>query len=539
MNSFGAEEERNASYIWKKYEKAQELSDVLGRFGKIQKCQNFYEGKQWEGAETGGEVLPTENIITPICKYKIAEICQANVMVTFLPVSNSASDRTQIICNRLNDLTAKYWEKNKMESKLWKLVRKACIAGSSFLHFWGDQLNDEMINSTNIFFADEQNTNLQEQDWIIIKGRKPLSYIKKIAKASNLSKEELEKIKSDNQIEKELGDDSRQEMDGEEKCTVLLYYERDPETGIINFARSTQNVIFEPLKAISGGNNGALSLYPIVEMIWEEKEGSLRGIGEVERLLNNQIAINKTVATRYVTTKMNAYGKPVATNNLINPDDIDKAGAVLLANDSAKSVHDVFTFVQPCPTSPEAKAMTDELRDVTRELSGGSDAALGNINPERASGYAISAAVSQASIPLSDQKASFKQACEDIGSVYKELLLAYRRDEVLDGLDDYSYDDEISVRTDVSSATAASRIAVDEILDHYLESGYISFEERVSALNTSSLAPKGVLEKILKERTSGGVDSGEQFRGEDDFSVGADGKMLMQSGAYENVGQFQ
>ena len=71
--------------------------------------------------------------------------------------------------------------------------------------------------------------------------------------------------------------------------------------------------------------------------------------------------------------------------------------------------------MNPSTYNPDARNLTDEIRNVSQELAGASDAALGNIDPSKASGQAILAVRDAAQAPMSRQVAKFKQFVEDIG----------------------------------------------------------------------------------------------------------------------------
>lgn len=116
-------------------------------------------------------------------------------------------------------------------------------------------------------------------------------------------------ITGDEEKERQIG--NREEVHGSDKCTSILYMEKD-ENGIVNVARSTKCCVYEPLHPISGSDSdgnphGGLKSYPIVNMIWEKVPNSARGISEVKQLIPNQLELNKTLARRSMSVKMTAF----------------------------------------------------------------------------------------------------------------------------------------------------------------------------------------------------------------------------------------
>jgi len=156
--------------------------------------------------------------------------------------------------------------------------------------------------------------------------------------------------------------------------------------------------------------------------------------------------------------------------------------------------------------------LTDELNIRTRELAGAGDAAIGMINPERASGTAIMAARDQAQLPLNQNVAAYRQLVEDIASIWFNLWVVYHPNGIefeIDGeegrhTETISAEEldnlRVNVRIDVSNNTPFSKFAKEQAIEFALHRGYISFEEYVGALEDDSNAPKSKFEEILKNR---------------------------------------
>ena len=168
--------------------------------------------------------------------------------------------------------------------------------------------------------------------------------------------------------------------------------------------------------------------------------------------------------------------------------------------------------------SPDAQALAQELVQQTRDLAGAGDAALGQVNPEKASGAAIIAARDQAALPLNEQIADFRQFVEDVASIWFELWSAYYPAELSRGV--YALSGEqlrrlrVEIRIDVSPNRPYSRYAQEQALENLFQQGVITFEEYVAALDENAAAPKQKLEDILKnrQRVGGQRDAGPNLR---------------------------
>ena len=69
--------------IWDKYLKCKEYAEKKQITQRTNEQWNFYNDKQWEGLESGGEILPFFNFIKPICRYKVATICSNNMTANY------------------------------------------------------------------------------------------------------------------------------------------------------------------------------------------------------------------------------------------------------------------------------------------------------------------------------------------------------------------------------------------------------------------------------------------------------------------------
>ena len=111
---------------------------------------------------------------------------------------------------------------------------------------------------------------------------------------------------------------------------------------------------------------------------------------------------------------------------MANPESVAEVGSAIEVMDTpAAKVTDHVAYLHPSPMSADAKNLTDEMISQTRDLAGAGDAALGQINPEQASGSAIIAVRDQAALPLNEQIAEYKQFCEDVAAIWFDLWVAY------------------------------------------------------------------------------------------------------------------
>jgi hypothetical protein len=268
-----------------------------------------------------------------------------------------------------------------------------------------------------------------------------------------------------------------------------------------------------------------LSLYPIAHFVWEEKEGSARGEGEVRYLIPNQIEVNRTEVRRVLTVKYQAYPqKVVDVSKIANPQALNTVGGTIRTNGTATvdDVHKVVGIIQPAQMSPDVKQLQEDLIQVTRELAGAGDTATGQVNPESASGRAILAVQQASQAPMTEQKESYKNFIEDIARIDLEYLVAYAEDgvnmeeTVTDPMTGEEYIQMVNVpqtvlqqlqavvKIDITPKGVYDRFAMEQTMENFLMNGLFNpqriaeFEAYVNSLPDDSVAPKALLLEAIE-----------------------------------------
>lgn len=506
--------------IWKRYEQGKEYQHKIDLQGKTDLYFRFYHGDQWHGINAGDEDLPIANFIKGTVRYKLSVVCQNGMQAVFSPLEPDGEKAA--ICDKLNSFFLKKWEKGKLDNYSWSTVKDAAISGVGYLYFGNgaDTEAGQIIDNVNIFFADEKSSDIQEQKYIIIRERKFVRDLRKEAIENGITKDDAELIVSDDEYREQLGEKQEQDFapaDG--KCVSLLYMYKDDE-GFVHVIKAVQNLIYRPDTVIrqetaDGELLGGLTKYPIVNFVWEEKKNSARGYGEVEQMVPNQLLVNKTLARRAIAIKNTAFPK-LAYNRVAiqNAEDITKAGAKIGFDDIGVGLGNIIGYINPSHTSPDAKNLTDELIQQTRDLAGAGDAATGAIDPTKASGAAIIAVRDQSALPLNEQMARYSQFVEDLAYLWFDMWKAYNPngleivyddpetgEEIRGFIDGEALRDlEVNVRVDVSKKSAYDRYAQEQSLQNLFSMGAITLEEYVDALENDSVMPKGKLEMIIRKR---------------------------------------
>jgi hypothetical protein len=489
---------------------------------------DYYHGRQWEGIQKPkSQAEPiTMNIIKPIVKYKLGIINQNSFEIVFNP--NGAQDREDL--QRIKDVTEglsqfvnKAWEKSQSGKTVRAIVKNACINSEGIIYFYVEDntILSEEIDKNNIYYGNENSSDIQEQPYILVTYRKPIKEIKQKARdyrekgLNNLTDEEINSIISDLDYEEQQGKDFMQQ-EVSPMCLVIMRFERMSD-GKVWVSESTKTC------DLIAPQSTKCEMYPFAHFVWEEEKGYARGVSEIRGLIDNQRELNKTATRRAIAVKLGAYPKLVVASDFIkNREALSQVGATIEVNGmKADDVRTIANYLNPAMISPDAYNLQNDLMINTRQLAGAGDTATGQIDPERSSGKAILAIQQAAQQPLNEQLENYKYFLEDCARVMFELIKVYflkglnlhRTVEKYNELGNVeSYDEpfsiskrelekmDLDIKIDITPTTAYDRYAQELSLENLLLKGIINFEEYVSSLPEGSAMPKPILEVIIQKR---------------------------------------
>lgn len=496
--------------IWQKYEKSKHYMDGKNILLKTERNWNFFVGKQWEATKDseGLEDLPMLNFIKQTVNYKVSSISQHAITAIFSDMNSGNLELgNDDVCHRMNNLFDISWQKAKMNRVARKALKHSAIQGDSYV-FWysGDtRKSPQIVNNTQMRLGDENTVDIQEQPWIIIEERLAKDVVKERAKLQGCTEEELALIMTDSDNDTQLY--NKQEVSN--KVTSLVYMEK--KNGIVHIARATKNVIYEELHPIAQTKNNepigtGLTMYPIVPMIWEEVPNTARGSSEVEHLIPNQLELNKTLARRAISVKMTAFPRVAYDEGMLaNPEDLDKVGSALrLTGGNAQAISQMIAYLSPQAQSQDAKLLSDELLEKTKDLSGASDTALGNIDLSRVSGTAATTIRDQQQVPLNDQVTMYQEFVENVALLWFDIWKAYYPDGIeFDGIRVEAEEIENivpNVRIDIAEDTTLSRMTSQQEISNLFNNNKITFDEFAEAYPEHASIDKKILLRIAEQR---------------------------------------
>ena len=499
--------------IWQLYEKGRNYHRLTGVYADTDRNYRFYNGNQWEGAKLGDVEPVQKNFIKPIVKYKVAVIHDNLYAVNYSSQNyeNRAFQKeAERYCDLLNGYSRRLWEKDKMDFKGRRITKDAAIndEGIIYVNFDREKMMPvhEIVKKNDVYYGNENDDDIQAQPYILIRKRMPVSNAVEFALNEGMSESEIPYIVGDTDNHEESGEAAKEELDN----MVTIVYKMYKKNGTVHYSVATRLV--DIVEDVDTG----LSLYPIAHFVWEEKEGSARGEGEVRYLIPNQIEVNRTEVRRVLTVKYQAYPqKVVDISKISNPQALSTVGGTIRTNGQpVDDVHKIVGTIPPAQMSPDVKQLQEDLIQVTRELAGAGDTATGQVNPESASGRAILAVQQASQAPMTEQKESYKNFIEDVAKIDLEYLVVYSEDgvqmeeTVTDPMTGEEYVQMVNVpqtvlqqlqatvKIDITPKGVYDRFAMEQTMENFLMNGFFSpqrvaeFEAYVKALPNDSVAPK-------------------------------------------------
>lgn len=466
--------------IWGLYEKGRNYHRMIGTYVDTERNYRMYNGNQWAGAKLG-EVEPVQkNFIKPIVKYKLSVIHDNLYAINFNsqnyenPSFRETADRC---CDMLNRYASNIWERDKMDFKGRRVTKDAAINDEGVIYVNWDQEKmvpvNEVVKKNDIYYGNENDDDIQSQPYILIRKRMPVSNAIEFAIAEGVSKEDARYITGDIDNYEESGEAARYEVDN----MVTIVYKMYKKDGTVHFSCATRYV------DIVDDVDLGIELYPVAHFVWEEKEGSARGEGEVRYLIPNQIEVNRTEVRRVLTVKYQAYPtKILDTSKVANPDAINRVGGVIKTNGQpVDDVHKVVGTIPPAQMSPDVVKLQEDLIQMTRELAGAGDTATGLVDAENASGRAILAVQQASQAPMTEQKESYKNFIEDLARIWLEYLIAYAQDGI-------NLEEEVT-----DPYTGEQSVQMVNVPQMVLE--------QLQATVRIDITPKGIYDKFAQEQT--------------------------------------
>lgn len=515
-------EEIKETEPWTLYEKGRNYHRLTGIYTDTDRNYRMYNGNQWGKAKLGDVEPVQKNFIKPIVKYKIAVIHDNLYAIVYSSQNYENKEfrkQAEKICEMLNKKASKIWEKDKMDFKGRRVSKDSAVNDEGIMYVDYDKENqlplNEIIKKNDVYYGNENDDEIQNQPYILIRKRIPVSIAREMARKEGISEEKIKFIIGDNDNFEESGEASKIELDNMTTLITKMY----KQDGTIHFTKATKWVVLKE------DSDSGLTYYPIAHINWEEKEGSARGEGEVRYLIPNQIEVNRTEVRRVLTVKYQAYPQKIADiEKIANPNSLGTVGGIIKVRGGAQveDVKKILSTLPPAQMSPDVKLLQDDLIQMSRDLAGAGESATGEVDPESASGRAILAVQRASQSIMTEQKESYKNFVEDLAKIWLDMMIVYSSDglkleetikdpntgeeqtQLVDIPQETLKELQASVKVDITPRGALDKYAQEISIENMFKAGMFNAQKLpelkiyVSLLDDESVMPKEKMEEAIR-----------------------------------------
>ena len=500
---------------WRQYEAGKEYKRRISLYETVRRNERYYRGEQWSSVNDLPK--PVFNIIRRVIDYLICTVGSGKTSIHYsddnLPFATP--DQARLLSDGVDALTknASYrWERCKMNHKILSTLRDAAISGDGILYCYWDPCAEsgqiysgdivtEAVDNTNVFPADVNRADIQSQEYIILSGRAPVSALRQEAISEGLSADQVNSITSDEEESLSAGDLGHIELSGDdsEKATYLIKFWR--ENGFVFFEKSTRSCIIKRAKT-------ACRLYPIAYFNWCATKNSFHGTSPISSMIPNQDFVNRAYAMVMKHMTDTAFSKVIYDKTKI-PEWSNRVGEAIAAVGGG-NIADAVSVVGVGQLQPGYMDIINKAVEMTKELGGATESALGNVIPNNTS--AILALQESTRIPLELVRGSLNRCIEDLANIWADMMCAYYPAERLLPYGDKSSPSLASVdfpllsssliraTVELGAISTYSESGVVSILDKLLDGGHITAKQYVEQLPPGSLPNREVLIEMLSDQ---------------------------------------
>ena len=503
--------------VYEHYNKGVMFKGQIDLYDTVENNENFFIGKQWEGVEANGNPTPTFNFLKRVTLFQVATVSSDNIAMKASPMQSGAGlgkKELQRVADVVNRQFEALFERNRIATLIRAFLRNAAVDGDGCTYTYfdpdmetgGEKRGDivtELVENTRVFFGDPFDREVQDQPYIMISLRKPVEQVKRAALANGF---DAGVIKADDELH---GGPMARLSDG--NVTLLVYMEKDPETGHIWAGKYTQGGQVEAFR------DTGLKRYPITWMNWDYVQDCYHGHALISQLIPNQVFVNQLFAMVMRSLQTTAFPKVIYDKTRI-PHWDGGVGRAIGVNGGG-DLNTIAKIMDPASVSPQISQFIDTAIEYTQKFMGTSDVALGDARPDNTS--AIVALQRASNAPLELVKRNMYQAVEDLGRIYLDMMRVYygcrlvqeplsEREvdqplgmqlpkETIDGQFDFSVLETmpISLKLDVGASSFWSEITVIQTLDNLLAKNKISLDDYLERLPEGYVTKKQeLIEKI-------------------------------------------
>ncbi len=392
--------ETDVSAVMTEYRKCTNYNVLQDYYDKTVMHENFYIGRQWQGVYAPDLDKPVLNFIRRVCSFLTAMVASNDINVYVSPYIHTPENTAK--ADMVNIRLRQAVENSQLKTLSYKAVLDGVVTGDGYLYWYYNNsgIECQLLKSTNVLFANPYSPDVQTQPFILIEKRE---YLENVVETARENGQAVDKIKADENYLNSI----------ESVPMVTLITKMYKQDGKVWYTQMTKDTVITPPVSLG------YSVYPLAKFTWDTDKNSYHGVGVVENLIPNQIAVNKLWAMALLHQKTMAFPKIF----------FDKTKLDKWTNKVGAAIGVIGNPNDAVATSFKANDMSRQLMDLvektvayTKEFMGANDTSLGNVNPENTS--AILAVQRSATIPLENQKQTYTAFLAECVNIMLDIMAA-------------------------------------------------------------------------------------------------------------------
>lgn len=491
--------------IWKEYQDGISYNTVIcdgGLYETVERNNNFYNDKQWEGVNAPDLDKPVFNFLKPVVNFYIAMLISDDIAAN-VELKGCKKEEAESVQRAISQEILNIMERENMQFKNRKAIRNAAVDGDCCFYNWFDveaetgelyegQIRTDVIDNTNVIFGDPSENDPQKQPYIIVVYRALTENVKEEAKANGMREDQLSNIVPDSDS-LYMNDEKNYDKN---YTTILLKMWKVKKTANEKTVKSIHMIKCTQTAVIKKEWDTDYRRYPLNWMSWETVKNSYHGVAPLTGKIQNQIFVNKMYAMAMMFTARTAFPKIIYDATKIPGGWDNRIGsAVKVIGNPNDALYANFAAADMSSSVPN---LINSTITQTKELMGANETALGNVEPDNTS--AIITVQNQARIQLDMQRLDFYNCVEGYIRSYIDMMRVHYGIREIDFTDENENKSSVSfdfaelgnytanLKVDVGQGSYWSAIMQIQTLDNLYAKNIIP-----SAVTYLEMIPEGMI----------------------------------------------
>lgn len=238
--------QREADVISKQFEAGQNYKDSKKILEQAKRAVDFYEGNQW--GDFRGKLpfeKPSINIIQNVIDGKAASINQKIFKINFIV------DNDNLSTNTISKFTDYQLKEMQHEEIILAATYDALLKGTGIWYeYWNEDkegvlgniegaLEASIIDIEDIVFANPNEKNVQKQEWIIIRSRESVKFVKDTC--TTLADDQKDEFIQSDDIDSKYTNN----IDQKDEEMVYSYLKMFKKDGEVYFEKATKDIVYQ------------------------------------------------------------------------------------------------------------------------------------------------------------------------------------------------------------------------------------------------------------------------------------------------------